>query len=152
MKTIRRSPPTRYLSRWCRSDKLDNSTYSSKIDEKCRGSCCGGSSVISLKPASMRRSKKSRPTWRPFEFGRLYLPEVVMDRVVPDGDCRNKVFLSSFAPDSGLSGPAKGCGQGRAFSSAFIGAKRRPLTAVLAGLIEDHPGRRTCATSIIPAQ
>jgi hypothetical protein len=83
----------------------------------------------------MRRSKTSRPTWRPFEFGRLYLSEVVMDRVVPDGDCPNKVFLSSFAPDSGLSGPAKGCGQGRVLqrvhrseAQTLDGGPRRPYS------------------------
>jgi hypothetical protein len=41
-----------------------------------------------------------------------------------------------------------GCGrrQGRAFFSAFIGAKRRPFTAGAAGRREDHPGRRKSAT------
>ena len=49
-------------------------------------------------------------------------------------------FSFVLRPDSGLSGPVKDCGQGRALSSALIEAKRRPVMAVLAGPIQDHRG------------
>jgi len=46
-----------------------------------------------------------------------------------------------FSGNVRLGGHSPGCSrrQGRAFFSAFIGAKRRPFTAGAAGRIEDHP-------------
>ena len=100
----------------------------------------------------MRRSRKSRPTWRPFWIepsqcgrGLSRASEVVFGicvNAVHGCFCPLQIFFCFLRP--GQLHYLAGCDrrQGRAFFRAFIGAKRKPFTAGAAGLIEDHPGRR----------